>query len=66
MPAITATPERHKRNVQQTAWNKDNTTRIPFRLNNHTDADIIAYLKKQPNTQGYIKSLIRADMAKNK
>lgn len=31
-----------------------------------SESDLIAYVEKQPNKQGYIKSLIRADMEKNK
>ena len=33
-----------------------------LKLNRNTDADIIAYLEKQPNFQGYLKQLIRDDM----
>ena len=32
-------------------------------LNRNTDADIIAWLEGKDNRQGYIKALIRADMA---
>ena len=31
-----------------------------------TEADLIEQVEKQPNKQGYIKGLIRADMEKNK
>lgn len=34
-------------------------------LNKQTDADILEHLSKQDNRQGYIKSLIRADLADN-
>ena len=30
----------------------------------HTEADIIAQLEKQPNKNGYIKRLIREDIAR--
>ena len=33
-------------------------------LNKGTDADIIRHLESMTNKQGYIKALIRADMAK--
>lgn len=36
--------------------------RIPVNLNDRTDQDIIAHLERVDNVQGYIKSLIRADM----
>ena len=38
------------------------TTQIKMQLNNNTDSDILAWLAEQPNKQGYIKELIRADM----
>jgi len=41
-----------------------NTTRVAIKLNNKTDADILAYLDQLDNKQGYIKDLIRADMKK--
>ena len=36
-----------------------------LRLNKNTDADIIAKLESVPSKMGYIKQLIRADIAKN-
>lgn len=30
------------------------------------ESDLIEHIEKQPNKQGYIKGLIRADMEKNK
>ena len=36
-----------------------------MKLNKNTDADILAKLDAVGNKQGYIKSLIRADIAKN-
>ena len=48
------------------AWYNKKTARyIRLKLNKRTDADIIETLKSSGNTQGYIKSLIRADI-KNK
>lgn len=49
-----------------TEYNKTRTTLFTVRLNLNTDADILAWLDKQPNKQGYVKALIRADMEKNK
>ncbi len=37
-----------------------------MKLNNNTDAAILAKLATVPSKQGYIKDLIRADIAKNK
>lgn len=44
-------------------YDKDHTRQVKFKFNIKTDADILDYLAKQANTQGYIKSLIRADIA---
>ena len=46
-------------------WTKKNTTRVGLKLNNNTDADIIKRLGTVPSVQGYIKSLVRADIKKN-
>lgn len=37
-----------------------------FRFNRDTDADILEHLKAVSNKQGYVKALIRADIARNK
>ena len=47
-------------------WTIEHTTRFGIKLNNNTDADIIEHLNKQENKQGYIKGLIRKDIAENK
>ena len=47
------------------AWDASHTTFIGLKLNNHTDADILRHLDKQANKQGYIKELIRKDIAEN-
>jgi len=47
-------------------FNKEKTTVITMRLNNKTDADILERLDTlSESKQGYIKRLIRADMASN-
>lgn len=45
-------------------WMKANTTVITMKLNHRTDADIIEQLTTVDNKNGYIKQLIRADIAK--
>ena len=45
-------------------WDKENTTVVTMKLNNKQDADIIKKLKSVGNKQGYIKQLIRSDIAK--
>ena len=39
------------------------TKQIMLKLNIKTDADILTKLDSEPNKQGYIKELIRADIA---
>jgi len=39
---------------------------VKFNFHVDNDADILAYLDALPNKQGYIKALIRADMARAK
>lgn len=46
-------------------WMKANTTIITMKLNHRTDADIIEQLTNVQNKNGYIKQLIRADIAKD-
>ncbi len=36
-----------------------------LKLNKNTDKDLIEYLEKQSNIQGYLKELIRKDMARS-
>lgn len=40
--------------------------RISLKLNKGTDADVLQRLEEVPSKQGYIKSLIRADIASGK
>lgn len=47
-------------------YDKLNTTQVILKLNIHTDADILQKLESVGNKQGYIKTLIRADMKKKR
>ena len=44
---------------------KENTQRIVMNLNKNTDIDIITHLGNVPSKQGYIKTVIRKDIAEN-
>ncbi len=46
-------------------YDKENTKPVKFKFNKKTDADIIAKLQSEPNKQGYVKRLIREDIARN-
>ena len=48
----------------QTKYKKEKTKQVALQLNLNTDLDILQKLDEVPNKQGYIKSLIRADIAK--
>lgn len=43
-------------------WDAEHTKVITMKLNTKTDADILTRLAQEPNKQGYIKRLIRADI----
>ena len=59
------TPEQKKRAIEtKNAYVKRTHTNYLFQLHNTIDSDIIARLDSVPNKAGYIKSLIRADIAK--
>lgn len=61
-----ATPEaRRARNIVSERWDKDNTRQVKFKFNLRTDADILSHLDAQSNIQGYVKKLIRDDIAKS-
>lgn len=45
-------------------YDAKNTRGIYLKLNKKTDADILGKLDSVPSKQGYIKSLIRADIIK--
>ena len=55
-----------KKTTPQERYDKKNTKVITMKLNKGTDADILEKLANVPNVQGYIKELIRADMARGK
>lgn len=57
------TPDSNLRAI--TKFTKEKTSSVNLRLNKNTDADIIAKLESVPSKMGYIKQLIRADIAKN-
>lgn len=47
---------------RQAEYDATHCTQIKMKLNNKTDADIIQFLGTLKNKQGYLKSLIRADI----
>lgn len=55
-----ATTEAQKRATRK--YDEAHTRKIVLKLNTSTDADILDKLAQVKNKQGYIKSLIRADM----
>lgn len=47
-------------------YDKENTKSIKFKFNKKTDADILNRFEEVGNKQGYVKRLIREDIAKDK
>lgn len=61
--------DRRSSDAQIKASNKYNATHtkiVPLRLNFTTDKDILEHLDRQSSIAGYIKDLIRADIAHEK
>lgn len=59
---LTKTTEAQRRAVRK--YDDANTERVSLKLNKRTDADILERLGEVDSKQGYIKGLIRADMAR--
>ena len=57
---------RAKNSLRATEWNKHNTRGYSIKFNIDADADIIAQLENSTNVQGYLKRLIRRDIAENR
>jgi len=55
-----------KKYARQQAYMKSKCKGIYLTFVLSTDADILDHLDQQPNRQGYIKALIRADIDKQK
>ena len=58
-PIIEKKPSAHE------IWQKENSVQYHFKAMKRTESDIINKLDSVPNKAGYIKALIRADIAKN-
>lgn len=52
------------RKKAQARYDAAHTKQVMLKLNTTTDADILEALEASGNRQGYIKALIRADIAK--
>ncbi len=55
------TDAKKRANAKYDAWH---TQQVKLKLNTKTDADILNRLKQVETVQGYIKRLIREDIAK--
>lgn len=55
-----------RKETPQDRYNKAHTVNVNIRLMKNTEQDIIAKLDSVPNKAGYIKSLIRADIEKER
>ena len=59
-----ATISEHKETPQE-RYHKAHTQSFSIRLMKNTEQDIIEKLNSEPNKAGYVKRLIRADIAAN-
>lgn len=59
-------PTGNQKYAPQTKYKAAKCKGMYFQFVLSTDADILEHLAKQPNRQGYVKALIRADIAKSK
>jgi hypothetical protein len=50
----------------QKKYDAENTRQVHLKLNRRTDVDVLEKLDSVPSKQGYIKELIRADIARGK
>lgn len=57
-----ASPAQTKATVK---YIKEKQTTFVFRCHNEKDADMIAFLKSQPNMSGFVKDLVREKMREN-
>ena len=55
-----------RKETPQEKYHKAHTQSITIRLMKNTEQDIISKLESVPNKAGYIKSLIRRDIANKK
>ena len=55
-----------RKETPQDRYNKAHTTSISIRFMNRTEQALIQKLNSVPNKAGYIKQLIRDDMAREK
>ena len=55
-----------RKETPQEKYHKAHTQSITIRLMKNTEQDIISKLESVPNKAGYIKSLIRKDIANKK
>ena len=55
----------NNRTISQRKYDSANCTFYHLKLNNKTDADVIAKLATVPSKQDYIRQLIRKDLAQD-
>ncbi len=53
---------RKNRNPYHTEWERKNVRKVLIKINLQTERAMAEWMENKPNMQGYIKSLIKADM----
>lgn len=61
----TETKEAFNFRKYQNEWTENNTRTYRMKVNVHKDTDIMTYLDGISNVQGYLKQLIRDDIARH-
>lgn len=69
MPRIIYKDEKTRKKAQarrSNQYNKEHLYSMAIRLNKVNDAELIEYIKSQPNKTSFFARLVREDMLKNK
>lgn len=62
---MSAEEARRSKNKAKDRYDKENTRALKLKLNLVHDADVISKLESEASMQGYIKRLIREDIARS-
>ena len=58
--------DKAKKQAYDNQYEKTNLRQIKLNINRKTEPELLEWIEKQENIQGYIKNLIRKDMEKDR
>lgn len=58
--------DKEKKQAYDQQYEKTNLRQIKLNINRKTEPELLEWIEKQENIQGYIKNLIREDMEKDR